>query len=703
VDTGEAVEVADFDVAVAFEPQFSNYDYNYDARPVEYGLLPLVAPDPVYETTLRVMPYGDRIEAEAPFEVSGADYWRAAAQSDGPVLMDHTFDVHLQPHRVWLPLGLRWGGPADADRVATSVPPTPPTSADCASELVRLVNAERSRAGRTSLTVQAELTAAAEWYASDMAVSGDYRPDHTDRQGRVLGERLIAFGYVREGQPRWQVAENIARGQPTPAEVLADWLDSPPHRANLLSGELCEIGVAHAYNPRDAYDHYWVADFGCRAPSATAPAIPSPGVTGEPTRQPSPTLTTGPTEPTPGATDEPTTTVTATPIESATPGATVEPGLGIQGRVTYRGAPATDIILVLVHVVGDTATELQMAQTWEGGRYAFASAPSLGAGETYYVKFPNDEDDPMYVSAWYGPDITTYRQGDDVHGGDFDIADVALLAPENGATVGLPAEFQWEPRAFGSYSYDWLMYDEATAERWASRDLGDVGTFTLSSLPEGAAYGREYRWYVRIHQSQDSFGYTRYWRRFTFADQPSPGWQTRYTDDFCDPASGWPARDTATERYGYLAGPPCEYQVLLKVAEGLPVPRLETSGNFAIEASGYPIGEGSYGLMFGMSPGGDSYHIFILSSTGYYSLHRFAGGTFTEVVPWTESSLIDSDFGNTLRVESYGGELRLLLDGELLTTVGAGGVYDGWAGVYAQASTGGFDARFTRYLVAEAP
>ncbi len=710
-ETGEDVELAGFDVAVTFEPQYSNYDYRYDARPTEAGLLPLVAPDPVYETTLRVMPYADRVESDAPFEVSGEDYWRAASQSDDPALFDHTFDVKVQPHRVWMPFALKGASPEASVPGATKAPATAPSSAEYAADLVKLVNAERARAGRAELAVQAELTAAAEWYASDTALSGEYRPDHTDRQDRVLGERLIAFGYGPDGHPRWRVAENIARGQSRPAEVLADWLASAPHRANLLSRDLCEIGVAHAHNPRDAYGHYWVADFGCRSPGATAPALPSPGLTGEPTQVPSatltgestplpsPTATTGPTQPTSETTDEPTAPATVAP----TPVATVEPGLGIQGRVTCRGAPATGVFLVLVHVVGDTATELQMAQTWEGGRYAFASAPSLGAGESYYVKFPNDEGDPSYVSGWYGPDITTYQAGDDVHGGDFDIASIDLLAPADGAAVGLPAEFSWEPRAFGSYSYSWLLYDEAAGRRWASRDLGNVGAFTLSSLPDGVEYGRDYRWYVRIYESQDSFGYTYYWRTVRFTPQPSPTWQTLYTDDFCSPASGWPVGETATERYGYLAGPPCEYQLLLKVAEGLPVARLETTGNFAVEASAYPIGDGEFGLMFGMSPEGDRYYVYIITTTGRYGLYRYAGGTFDTVVPWTESPRIDPDFGNTLRVESYGGTLRLMLDGEILTTVGVGGPYDGWVGVYAQTSVGGFDARYTRFLVEEAP
>jgi len=45
------------------------------------------------------------------------------------------------------------------------------------------------------------------------------------------------------------MAENIADGQTTPAMVVADWMDSPGHRASILTRSFTEIGVGF-YNNR---------------------------------------------------------------------------------------------------------------------------------------------------------------------------------------------------------------------------------------------------------------------------------------------------------------------------------------------------------------------------------------------------------------------------------------------------------------------
>ncbi|MDP2892645.1 MAG: CAP domain-containing protein, partial [Bacillota bacterium] len=41
-------------------------------------------------------------------------------------------------------------------------------------------------------------------------------------------------------------AENIAMGQRTPAEVMAAWMSSAGHRANILSSAFTQIGVGAA-------------------------------------------------------------------------------------------------------------------------------------------------------------------------------------------------------------------------------------------------------------------------------------------------------------------------------------------------------------------------------------------------------------------------------------------------------------------------
>jgi uncharacterized protein YkwD len=69
--------------------------------------------------------------------------------------------------------------------------------------------------------------------------------------------------------PARALGENLAWGQAelgTPLETLAGWLDSPPHRANLLSPRWRDLGIAvqqgHMFGLDDV--SLWVMEFGRR-------------------------------------------------------------------------------------------------------------------------------------------------------------------------------------------------------------------------------------------------------------------------------------------------------------------------------------------------------------------------------------------------------------------------------------------------------
>lgn len=59
-----------------------------------------------------------------------------------------------------------------------------------------------------------------------------------------------------------RAAENIAAGYSTPGSVVAGWMDSPGHKANILDGDLEDIGIAYAYKSNTDWGHYWTTDFG---------------------------------------------------------------------------------------------------------------------------------------------------------------------------------------------------------------------------------------------------------------------------------------------------------------------------------------------------------------------------------------------------------------------------------------------------------
>lgn len=160
------------------------------------------------------------------------------------------------------------GGEGLAGAVPAPPPPAAPTSATTASahrvdryeqQVIDLTNAERTSRGCRPLVADPALTAAAQEHAENMARRGFF--DHVDPSGTGPSDRVEDAGY------NWQaVAENIAAGPRTPADVVAGWMNSPGHRANILDCDLDEIGVAYVNATGSPYGRYWVQDFATPAP-----------------------------------------------------------------------------------------------------------------------------------------------------------------------------------------------------------------------------------------------------------------------------------------------------------------------------------------------------------------------------------------------------------------------------------------------------
>jgi uncharacterized protein YkwD len=127
--------------------------------------------------------------------------------------------------------------------------------------IVHLTNQVRARYRLAPLQVHPALVRSARWMAQDMAEHDYLR--HTDFLGREIDPRLPSFGYGDYSE----IGENIAGGQLTAEEVVADWMRSPGHRANMLNPTFREIGVAHFKGGHSHFKHYWVQDFGVRSES----------------------------------------------------------------------------------------------------------------------------------------------------------------------------------------------------------------------------------------------------------------------------------------------------------------------------------------------------------------------------------------------------------------------------------------------------
>lgn len=128
--------------------------------------------------------------------------------------------------------------------------------------MLRLVNVARAAGGNcggvayppaAALSWNTLLGNSAQAHASDMAAKNYF--EHTSPDGRTFDQRISAAGYQWRG-----VAENIAAGQKTPAEVVTGWLGSPGHCKNIFNPALKELGVG--YFEGGTYGWYWVQDFG---------------------------------------------------------------------------------------------------------------------------------------------------------------------------------------------------------------------------------------------------------------------------------------------------------------------------------------------------------------------------------------------------------------------------------------------------------
>ncbi|WP_433898001.1 CAP domain-containing protein [Pseudomonas sp. PSE1(2024)] len=110
-------------------------------------------------------------------------------------------------------------------------------------------------AATAPLAWNAVLGGVAQEHSREMANNNYF--DHKARDGRTPGDRAELAGY--SGQ---QVGENIAAGQDTVQKVVAGWLASPGHCANLMNPQYRELGAAYAVDPKSSAGIYWTAMFG---------------------------------------------------------------------------------------------------------------------------------------------------------------------------------------------------------------------------------------------------------------------------------------------------------------------------------------------------------------------------------------------------------------------------------------------------------
>ena len=146
--------------------------------------------------------------------------------------------------------------------IPTATPTVAPTASACdasanasvEAEVIDLVNTERAAQGLAAYSVDGRLTAAARVHATDMACN--HFTSHTGSDGSSVRDRVVRQGYT------WSwIGENYFVGGSGAQTAFNWWMNSTPHRNNLLSPNYTQFGVGYVYDADSDYGGYFVVVF----------------------------------------------------------------------------------------------------------------------------------------------------------------------------------------------------------------------------------------------------------------------------------------------------------------------------------------------------------------------------------------------------------------------------------------------------------
>jgi uncharacterized YkwD family protein/spore coat assembly protein SafA len=120
------------------------------------------------------------------------------------------------------------------------------------TQVVQLTNQERAKHGLRALTQDWELSRVARYKSMDMRDKNYFSHDSPTYGSPFTMMKSFGISYRA-------AAENIAAGQTTAQEVVKAWMNSPGHRANILSNNYTHIGVGYAKG--GSQRHYWTQMF----------------------------------------------------------------------------------------------------------------------------------------------------------------------------------------------------------------------------------------------------------------------------------------------------------------------------------------------------------------------------------------------------------------------------------------------------------
>lgn len=239
--------------------------------------------------------------------------------------------------------------------------------------LLQATNTQRANNGQTGLTINSQLNSAAQAKANDMVTRNYWSHTTPDGQQPWVFINNTGYKYSKAG-------ENLAYGFVTSVDTINGWMNSAPHRANILDAAFKEVGFGIA-NSADfvgtGQETVVVAMYATPlAPTASKSAAPTAGPAANLSQVAGSNTPTSPTQPTAPSTTNDTASVaesnkadetkrTTQPVTTATPAQAEPASLAVTRAQTIAGAKTPWLVSVIGLLASLAVIFLLLKHGWQ--------------------------------------------------------------------------------------------------------------------------------------------------------------------------------------------------------------------------------------------------------------------------------------------------------------------------------------------------
>lgn len=135
-----------------------------------------------------------------------------------------------------------------------------------------------------------------------------------------------------------------------------------------------------------------------------------------------------------------------------------------------------------------------------------------------------------------------------------------------------------------------------------------------------------------------------------------------YSDDFSDPASGWPRATTESYRMDYMNGMYHIYVNTSHTVKNVKVPAGIEFSDFVLETMVYVVDVPEYGE-FGLNlrRENDDFYRLVLNTNHKFAFFKYKNGEWTDLIPWTRSDAVALD-ANRIKVIASGEDFTIYIN-----------------------------------------